>query len=247
MRERLRAEEEAFVRLPVSAVEKKKTKAAERALGAGATLADFVDDLDAVADMRGRPADVAQARRGRRMNDAVGDAFAADAAAFGQRKRLRSGDEELPLAESLNERRIKYNSRKIAEAARAAVGGAGGSVAELDAPDHPEYERAAAAAEMKKARRAARNAVDGQTTAFAPVMQADVDGKRKINRTIEKNRGLTPHRKKLTKNPRKKHRMAYESALVRRKGQVQNVSSQERPYAGELTGVRTKVSKSRKL
>lgn len=248
---RLEAEEEAFVRLPVSMIEKKKMKAAERALGVGATLADFADDLDAIAELGGRRDDGEQGRlppgmKKRKVGDVIHDANRDEQR---QGKRMLSGDAELPRNESLNERRLKFNSRKIADRA----------IAERDAqerearmrsareePDHPEYSKAVMAAENKKMQRAARNSTDGQMTRV-PIKEAYVDGKRKISSAIQKNRGLTPHRKKLSKNPRKKHRVAYESALTRRKGQVQQVAPQNGAYGGEATGVRTKVSKSRKL
>jgi U3 small nucleolar RNA-associated protein 3 len=40
--------------------------------------------------------------------------------------------------------------------------------------------------------------------------------KRAINYKIEKNKGLTPHRNKLVRNPRVKHREKYRKALIKR-------------------------------
>jgi hypothetical protein len=45
-------------------------------------------------------------------------------------------------------------------------------------------------------------------------------GKRAIGYQIQKNKGLTPHRKKELRNPRVKHRMKYRKAKIRRRGQV---------------------------
>jgi U3 small nucleolar RNA-associated protein 3 len=70
---------------------------------------------------------------------------------------------------------------------------------------------------------------------------------RGITREIEKNRGLTPHRSKEKKNPRKKHRLGFAKAQVRRKGQVQDVKVPTNAYAGEETGIKSRVAKSRKL
>lgn len=244
---RLEAEEEAFVRLPVSTIEKKKMKAAERALGVGATLADFADDLDAIAELGGRNDSYGRlsGMNNRRIGDVIQDAVREEGVPG---RKVLSGDAELPVSESLNERRLKYNSRKIANRAIAEREAAEreAMISKNAEPDHPEYSKALIAAEKKKSMRAARNSTEGQMTR-APVRESFVDGKRKISTTIEKNRGLTPHRKKLTKNPRKKHRIAYESAITRQKGQVQQVASQIGPYSGEATGVRTKLSKSRKL
>jgi hypothetical protein len=57
----------------------------------------------------------------------------------------------------------------------------------------------------------------------------------------------TPRRKDL-KNPRKKHRIKFAAATVRRKGQVQGVrEAQGVGYGGEATGVKANVAKSRRL
>lgn len=70
--------------------------------------------------------------------------------------------------------------------------------------------------------------------------------KRHINRTIEKNRGLTPHRKREKKNPRVKHRKNYEKAMIKLKSfrRVAYNKSDVGPYAGETTGIKTKLSRS---
>lgn len=64
---------------------------------------------------------------------------------------------------------------------------------------------------------------------------------RGISRQIEKNRGLTPHRKKDSRNARLKNRHKYEKALKRRRGQVRTVIEQSAPYAGEGTGINPAV------
>jgi len=71
------------------------------------------------------------------------------------------------------------------------------------------------------------------------------DGKRKINRRIEKNVGLQKARQKKRRNPRVKHRMAYEDAKKRRKGAVRAViTDQKTKYTGEASGIRVGVKKS---
>lgn len=70
---------------------------------------------------------------------------------------------------------------------------------------------------------------------------------RAITREMEKNRGLTPHRSKEKKNPRKKHRLGFAKAQVRRKGQVQDVKTPSSSYGGEETGIKAMVAKSRRL
>lgn len=75
---------------------------------------------------------------------------------------------------------------------------------------------AEAAAERKQARREARAAPD----TLPPLADPAAEGARAINTAIEKNRGLTPHRSKAGKNPRKKNRTKFEKAVTARKGQV---------------------------
>jgi hypothetical protein len=59
------------------------------------------------------------------------------------------------------------------------------------------------------------------------------------------------HRRKDLKNPRKKNRVKFAKALVRRSGAVQeggrNRDSGLAAYGGEATGIKARVAKSRKL
>ncbi|XP_048471186.1 something about silencing protein 10-like [Rhincodon typus] len=73
------------------------------------------------------------------------------------------------------------------------------------------------------------------------------DGKRKITYQIAKNKGLTPKRKKIDRNPRVKHREKFRRAKIRRKGQVREVRTEVHRYGGELSGIRVGVKKSTKL
>jgi U3 small nucleolar RNA-associated protein 3 len=64
-----------------------------------------------------------------------------------------------------------------------------------------------------------------------------------------KNKGLTPHRKKANRNPRVKKREAYHKAVVARKGQVRESvgGAAGDGYGGELTGIKSNLSRSRRL
>ncbi len=68
-------------------------------------------------------------------------------------------------------------------------------------------------------------------------------GKRRINKEIEGNRGLTKNRDKKYRNSRSKHKQKYSQAL-HKLGQSQKRSGGGR-YGGESTGVTTKVVRSR--
>jgi len=68
--------------------------------------------------------------------------------------------------------------------------------------------------------------------------------KRGITYKIMKNKGLTPHRKKEQRNPRVKHRKKYDKALKKRRSQVPDARRQEGAYAGEKSGIKSKVTKS---
>ncbi|CAL8340009.1 unnamed protein product [Merluccius merluccius] len=64
---------------------------------------------------------------------------------------------------------------------------------------------------------------------------------------MAKNKGLTPKRKKIYRNPRVKHREKFRRAKIQRKGQVREVRREETRYSGEHSGIRAGLKKSIKL
>jgi U3 small nucleolar RNA-associated protein 3 len=81
-----------------------------------------------------------------------------------------------------------------------------------------------------------------------PVTDAEVPGERAISKAIMKNRGLVPHKAKINRNPRVKKREQYRKALIRRKGAVREIRTDEgHKYGGEGTGIKSAISRSRKL
>ncbi|XP_061166069.1 something about silencing protein 10-like [Saccostrea echinata] len=72
-------------------------------------------------------------------------------------------------------------------------------------------------------------------------------GKRAITYQIEKNKGLTPSKKKELKNPRVKHRMKYRKAKIRRRGQVRDVRTESSRYSGEISGIRSGIKRGIKM
>uniref|UniRef100_W5LZV8 UTP3 small subunit processome component n=1 Tax=Lepisosteus oculatus TaxID=7918 RepID=W5LZV8_LEPOC len=77
--------------------------------------------------------------------------------------------------------------------------------------------------------------------------ELDAEAKRAITYQMAKNKGLTPKRKKIDRNPRVKHREKFRRAKIRRRGQVREVRREEQRYGGELSGIRAGVKKSVKL
>ncbi|CAH0561188.1 unnamed protein product [Brassicogethes aeneus] len=71
--------------------------------------------------------------------------------------------------------------------------------------------------------------------------------RRKITYQMEKNKGLTPHRKKELRNPRVKHRQKFRKAVIRRKGAVREPRKELSRYGGEISGIKATVSKSIKI
>ncbi|XP_039206260.1 something about silencing protein 10 [Crotalus tigris] len=79
------------------------------------------------------------------------------------------------------------------------------------------------------------------------VEEEESDQKRGATYQMLKNKGLTPRRKKIDRNPRVKHREKFRRAKIRRKGQVREFRREIQKYAGELSGIRAGVKKSIKL
>ena len=74
------------------------------------------------------------------------------------------------------------------------------------------------------------------------------NSKRGITYEILKNKGVTPYRKLINRNPRVKKRKAYEKAIISRKGQVREViTGVAGAYGGELTGIKSGLARSRKF
>ncbi|TLD34619.1 hypothetical protein E2P81_ATG04784 [Venturia nashicola] len=81
------------------------------------------------------------------------------------------------------------------------------------------------------------------------VEEVGPDGKRRITYQIEKNKGLTPHRKKESRNPRTKKRKQYEDKQKKLSSQkaVWKGGEGKGGYKGELSGIKTNLVKGVKL
>ncbi|KAF1953359.1 Sas10/Utp3 family protein-like protein [Byssothecium circinans] len=78
------------------------------------------------------------------------------------------------------------------------------------------------------------------------------DGRRQITYAIEKNKGLTPHRKKSVRNPRVKKKLAFEAKKKKLKSIKPVFDAGKRAsgaanYGGELTGIKKGLVRARRL
>lgn len=124
-----------------------------------------------------------------------------------------------------------------------------------DQDEEDYYDLVASRASAKKAAKAARAAAEAEASAAGGVLrevegdEIGADGKRKISYAIEKNKGLTPRRKKEVRNPRVKKRKKFEEKS-KKLGSVKAVykgGEGRGGYAGELTGIKSGLVRSTKL
>lgn len=104
----------------------------------------------------------------------------------------------------------------------------------------------AAVAEGKERKKRAKQEKYEPKSRIAGALEAELEAereargetKRGASYTIIKNRGLTPHKNKLNRNPRTKKREAFRKATIRRKGQVRGgILGNSRVRAGILRRV----------
>lgn len=120
-----------------------------------------------------------------------------------------------------------------------------------DVEDDEAYIAAAERARERKTQR--RKEHGAERFAAEPIVAAglgevDEDGKREIDRKMATNRGLTPHRNKDYKNPRKKHRIKFDKAVIKRKSAVREVKpGAAGGYGGEMSGIKASISRSRRF
>ncbi|KAJ6804781.1 something about silencing protein 10 [Iris pallida] len=180
-----------------------------------------------------------------------------------KRQKLASGgDDDLPKRDDIGERRRKFELRVLARSGTNPLGDDGHTGDEDDIgkekrsrdgyvqeknEETPESEDEFYQ-QVKKQRAGklmAKSQLYSRTPAApSPMLEIEEDGKRHISYQMEKNRGLTRHRKKLTKNPRKKYKIKHQKAVIRRKGQVRDIRKPTGPYGGEASGINANVSRS---
>ncbi|XP_054028604.1 something about silencing protein 10 [Dryobates pubescens] len=146
----------------------------------------------------------------------------------------------LPLA-------IKRSTSKRAPAL------ANGRAAGAEPSDESEPDEEAALKYYKmmeeKLKRKRKRTEDQERLEEGDVLEGEEDPNKKRGVTYQmiKNKGLTPRRKKIDRNPRVKHREKFRRAKIRRRGQVREVRRELQRYGGEPSGIRAGVKKSRRL
>jgi len=180
--------------------------------------------------------------------------------------RNAGGDDDIPYRERLKDKqaRLMAEAEKRGRKPTAAGEELGGESDEEDRRQAKEirgeadseddyYDMVAAKSSKKKSDKKAL--ADAQREAAASggrVVEQEVvgaDGKRKISYLIEKNKGLTPHRKKDVRNPRVKKRKKYEEKTKKLASMKPTYKGGEGRggYGGEMTGIKSGIVKSTKL
>lgn len=116
---------------------------------------------------------------------------------------------------------------------------------EADAMDPLEYYEAVKL--LKKKKQKAKEAALSFTTQGVVDEEETGDGKRGITYEISQNKGLTAKKKKELRNPRVKHRRKFYKAQIKRKSQVLPVVNEQNRYDGEMTGIRSHLTRSVKI
>ncbi|KAG6422878.1 hypothetical protein SASPL_113260 [Salvia splendens] len=171
------------------------------------------------------------------------------------KRKVIAGDDDIPKRDDIGERRRKHELRVLAgagirsgedvedETGSLSSDEADDANGESDADSDLEFYKQV---ESKHVARLAEKSAKYSRVPEVPLLADTLadDGKRHITNQIEKNRGLTRARKKLTKNPRKKYKLKHKKAEVRRKGQVREIRKPTGSYGGEASGINAGISRS---
>ncbi|XP_022155425.1 something about silencing protein 10 [Momordica charantia] len=211
--------------------------------------------LEAYADFNDDTSDAQAAKRNKGQDNSASTADLSRLVAAKLKKpKVVSGDDDLPTRDDIGERRRRYELQMLARAGTKSKndssalegdsdGDSDGDVKGNDEVIDSEDDFYKQVKQQRAAKLAAKSEIYSRTLE-TPLSPETVDGKRKISYQMEKNRGLTRRRKKLTKNPRKKYKLKFKDAANRRKGQVREVKQPIHSYGGETTGINPGISRS---
>ncbi|KAG9638192.1 hypothetical protein KCU95_g17277, partial [Aureobasidium melanogenum] len=181
--------------------------------------------------------------------------------------KVQGGDEDVPHRERLRDRQARLNAEAEARGKRfdrdtlgedsedendRAVARDVRGEKNLDS-DEDYYDMVASKAAKKKSDKAAEAAAFREAAAQGGRViekeEVGPDGKRAITYAIEKNKGLTPHRKKDVRNPRVKKRKKFEEKKKKLASikPVYKGGEGRGGYGGELTGIKKGLVRSTKL
>lgn len=178
--------------------------------------------------------------------------------------RVAGGDDDVPHRERLRDRQIRLNAEAEKRGKRSNVGDDLGAASddddakqarqirdEVDQDDY--YDMVASRTSKKKADKVDKAEVQRlaaeQGGRVVEQETVGADGKRKITYAIEKNKGLTPNRRKDIRNPRVKKRKKFEQKTKKLASMKPTFKGGEGRggYGGELTGIKSNLVKSVKL
>jgi len=185
-----------------------------------------------------------------------------------RREAAQGGDDDLPYRERIKDRVARLNTEAEVRGKNKRDVGASGLDGDSDDEDRRQaadvretaddgdkdyYQIIASKTSAKKASKAARSAVQKEAALRGArvheVEEVGPDGKRAITYAIQKNKGLTPHRKKDVRNPRVKKRKKFEEKK-KKLGSMRPVykgGEGRGGYGGELTGIKKGLVRSTKL
>ncbi|KAJ4821754.1 Something about silencing protein 10 [Rhynchospora pubera] len=170
--------------------------------------------------------------------------------------KFASGDDDLPKRDDIGERRRKHELRVLGKIGADNDNEDDGNHDDRDGNDDEEVldDDDDDASEDEFYNQTKRKHVEKLITRqqlnsmkqIVPSEEAEqqADGKRQISYQMNKNKGLTRHRKKDLKNPRKKYRAKHSKWEKRRKGQVRDIRHASGSYGGESSGINPFVSHS---
>jgi U3 small nucleolar RNA-associated protein 3 len=124
-------------------------------------------------------------------------------------------------------------------------GGAGNDTEEWAA----FYGDVAGAADARAGKRKAKYTPEQRLAGAHTSTELAQGQKRAATYQIMKNRGLVAHKAKINRNPRVKKKEQFRKATIARKGQVRDIrdAGEGAHYGGESTGIRSNLTRSRKI
>ena len=165
------------------------------------------------------------------------------------------GEEERPLEsddDDKDEEEIEDDDDELPDELPSLGGGRGGQKRKKSRTETLDSIKDDVEAKLKKMKKLKTSDLEDVDVAAAAAGDDDAaaltgEDKRKATKEMEKNRGLTPHKRKDLKNPRVRLREKYRKAKIRRKGAVREQRFEAGNYGGEASGIRAGLKKGIKI